>query len=873
MDRGANDAASVGGGGAVAAVAGVDEPSTPAVDPRAMLAQWANDQDDWVRFIVGEIIKSGTPLSEAEVASAYELLRQEKGLDERTLQIVKPLAIDAAANETAPPLAIVKLSEVQGVNALVAGAVIEPHVGLTIIYGENGTGKTGYARIFKALAKSRTDGDILANITAESAETPSAKINYTLANDEDELLWAGEHGVAPFTRMSIFDSPSVSYHVDDDLDYVYVPAALALFNHVNAAIRGVQRKIDERIASLANGTSTLLQRFPRESSAYPQIETLGASTDLESLKAKANPDANVEERLEGLRQAVAALQSDSLPTQIKARQHEVRILGQASEVATALSAVDAAEYNKLLGRRAQLTTDYERFRSELFAAASLPADPEETWSAFIEAGEAYRRHLADVGAHEADRCLYCRQSLESPARDLLAKYSTYLQDKINADLREVNAGLRQLAESVRALARPDVDTFLEEQESLEDRPGYHDALSTVSQTRKQLYEAMTQATPYDGDLAAATTGPATALAEALAATSDHVGELQTQANNQATALQQKKAELAELTAAAELARSWTTIETRVHEAKEADKLDQLKRRFRGLLRGLTQLTKDASDQLINQNFAGLFAEECRALRAPELRVEFVGREGRPKRRKTLTVDHKPSLVLSEGEQKVLALADFLAEARLAGITAPVIFDDPVSSLDHRRVREVAERLTLLARDNQVVVFTHDILFATNLYALAEASKQYAYFEITDEGGKGKVTRGTHPAADSIKTIGGEINATIQAANTQEGPARTTLVRQAYSRIRAWCEVFAETELLQGVSCRFEPNIRMTKLAKIKVDRLPTTIGTVCGVFDDACRYTDAHSQPLATLGVAPTVDNLVADWAKLQSARKLYLAD
>lgn len=34
--------------------------------------------------------------------------------------------------------------------------------------------------------------------------------------------------------MSIFDSPSVTFHVDDDLEYVYVPAALALFEHVIA---------------------------------------------------------------------------------------------------------------------------------------------------------------------------------------------------------------------------------------------------------------------------------------------------------------------------------------------------------------------------------------------------------------------------------------------------------------------------------------------------------------------------------------------------------------------------------------------------------------------------------------------------------------
>ena len=71
------------------------------------------------------------------------------------------------------PLSIIRLSEVVGVNAIVTGSVIEPHPGMTILFGENGTGKTGYARIFKALAGSRTADTILGDIAAsEEVDVP-----------------------------------------------------------------------------------------------------------------------------------------------------------------------------------------------------------------------------------------------------------------------------------------------------------------------------------------------------------------------------------------------------------------------------------------------------------------------------------------------------------------------------------------------------------------------------------------------------------------------------------------------------------------------------------------------------------------------------
>jgi AAA domain, putative AbiEii toxin, Type IV TA system len=415
-----------------------------------------------------------------------------------------------------------------------------------------------------------------------------------------------------------------------------------------------------------------------------------------------------------------------------------------------------------------------------------------------------------------------------------------------------------------------VTSFLEEQAEHDDSPPFCQPLSVVEAQRAALMSTVTDRAHWAGDLSVSLAQPRVTLFAALDETAAIVSELEKQAADQATALKEKRAGLAELEAAAGLARSWSAIETRVANAKEADRLATLKSGFSSLLRRLTELSKTASDELMNQNFGTLFAEECELLRAPALKVQFLGRGGKPQRRKVISADHRVSLVLSEGEQKVLAMADFLAEARLAGTTAPVLFDDPVSSLDHRRLKEVAERVVSLAETNQVIVFTHDIFFTTTLLALSEKSKRCAYFQVTDEGGKGKVTKGTHPAWDTLKHIRAEINTTIEDAQKQEGETRAALVRSGYSRIRAWCEVFVETELLQGVSGRYQPNIRMGSLTNLKFEKLAEIAAAVNAVFEDACRFTEAHSQPLPTQGTAPTVERLEEDWARLKACKKLH---
>src|SRR5699024_10304976 len=285
------------------------------------------------------------------------------------------------------------LSDVVGVNALVEGGVIEPNAGLTTLFGENGTGKTGYSRIIKALAASRTADVILGDLEAASPQPQSALIGYPLGTETKTYTWTGQQGVAPFTRMSIFDSPSVSFHVDDELEYVYVPAALALFNHVIAGIKSVQAHIDEAVEDLRSGSTGLLPRFPRTAAVYPLIETLGASTDLEHLRSLADPDPDVETRIGDLRRTVAALEADTISAEIKLQQRVERVLTQASNAATVMADFDVEAYGRERDTLHGLEEDYRAFRAALFEAADLPAEPDDTWSTFIEAGEAYQAHL------------------------------------------------------------------------------------------------------------------------------------------------------------------------------------------------------------------------------------------------------------------------------------------------------------------------------------------------------------------------------------------------------------------------------------------------------------------------------------------------
>ena len=856
------------------AESGID---TTIQSPRESLAKWANASDEWIRRIVRHILDLDGPIAQESLTLIYQLLLEENGIQARTISQEPLIEISEQPSAQLEPFHLTRISEVKRVNALVEDGQIDFAPGLTLLFGENGTGKTGYARILKCIAGSRSSDAVLPDINQEDPPgAPHAEIRYRLGNSDESYQWNGEGAQFPFSLMSVFDSPSAELHIDSDLDYTYRPSALTIFDRVTDEVRKIRDLIEKELQSLKPDNSTLLSRFHSQSSIYPFIQSVGAVTDLTELQEMSKlPDKAADLKGE-LDVTIARLVADTVGQEIGVQEGVLKLLTEASEYLSLVLALNAGEYNTRMTTLASLRNDQATLRETLFTAANLPAEPDQTWESFVRAGKTYREHLETLGVHDDTRCLYCRQVLNLEAVQLIEKYSDYLDGQIAKDIEEQQ-------EQVDALVQPLIDSSLAQvrsylQDSQRDDytgPRHSDErmelLRKVSRVDETFRQQVCANLPLEEN---DTTG--------MSEVSYHIGlwiseinasldDLRGQNTDRDQSLKEKRSELGELEDRMELKDSWVEVGQLVATAQRLDKLSAQRTKITGVLRKITDLSKEASEQLVNNNFQQIFSAECAELRVPALKLEFLGREGQAQRRKTLPGDHRPSKVLSEGEQKVLAIADFISEVRVSDQMVPVIFDDPVSSLDHRRVQEVSHRIANLALERQVVVFSHDIFFVSSLLALLEKSGRCIYYRVTDDDGKGSVSLGTGPRWDTVSRLTGRVNESIQKAKNATGEEREDEVREAYSRIRSWSEVFVEREVLAQVTERYQPHVRMTALGNIKVSVLEETIETVTSVFEDACRYIDGHSQPLSTLYVAPTLPKLEKDWETLKGCRDNYL--
>ena len=79
-----------------------------------------------------------------------------------------PLLIDKETDSGLEQvLTLTQVAQVKNVNALCSGQSIDFNPRLTVIFGENATGKSGYVRILKCAAAVRTAESVLSDVAKE----------------------------------------------------------------------------------------------------------------------------------------------------------------------------------------------------------------------------------------------------------------------------------------------------------------------------------------------------------------------------------------------------------------------------------------------------------------------------------------------------------------------------------------------------------------------------------------------------------------------------------------------------------------------------------------------------------------------------------
>ncbi|MBK7143589.1 MAG: hypothetical protein IPH75_16120 [bacterium] len=220
------------------------------------LITWAKTLPAWQADAVRRIWVNRT-ISETDIIEVYELLKVENGMStSETVPI--PFGKDHVASGTVHQKHTVLkgLLPTKNVNAIVSDAPLRfSYRGVTIVYGDNAAGKSGYSRILKRACRARgATALIYPNVFAATASKEPAQADIYAEIDgkpEEALQWSdGETPPECLANIAVFDAQTARLYVDEANEVRYIPYGLDVFEKLAGLCRALQLRINGEIHAL-----------------------------------------------------------------------------------------------------------------------------------------------------------------------------------------------------------------------------------------------------------------------------------------------------------------------------------------------------------------------------------------------------------------------------------------------------------------------------------------------------------------------------------------------------------------------------------------------------------------------------------------------
>src|SRR5262249_26500857 len=127
------------------------------------ILEWSETIPEWQRDALRRLfVRSSTELTPDDYEELYALLKKGNRLEVKGAVVAKPWAREHLPNTAANSqhATLKSMRDLKYVNKIAGGQVLEfSPQGMTIIYGGNGSGKSGYSRVLKRACRARDQSE------------------------------------------------------------------------------------------------------------------------------------------------------------------------------------------------------------------------------------------------------------------------------------------------------------------------------------------------------------------------------------------------------------------------------------------------------------------------------------------------------------------------------------------------------------------------------------------------------------------------------------------------------------------------------------------------------------------------------------------
>ena len=721
---------------------------------------------------------------------------------------------------------IKSIGKVTHVSALVSDALLNFSAnGLTAVYGDNGSGKSSYAKILKNACLTRGDIPIiLSNIYEDKTGDPAAEISIVIGDDQHDINWTRTTADREDLKsVRIFDNTSAAHYISGEDSIEYKPAGMKLLSQLMRACEFVRTRNDNEKKQYI--TANPLPIFRPGTAVFALISTLSDQTKIEDVDALCLSKEQ-EDSISVHHAELVKLQTNT-PEQIRKiyRERCKGLQPLLDHLVKIKNKLDQEQYDIIK----YAFDDYKTKQGAAELARTQAVDGHKLAGICSPEWIVMWKHVKEyIQTHntgfafpptEGAPCPTCLQPISGETAKKLQLFNDYLQDQTQVEANRAKSTFDTYIANLKLL-RFDLKPYELAVDMIRDyNPEYADKIiklnSNLNTLCANLIKAEPDFTPIKVEFNAVDwiSGQIESWEKSEAAVATDVG-LTKQITNLTHLIQ-------ELEDKKQFTNSKQNILGEISRLKMLTMYSNLASSCQST-QITTQTTTIAKSGAIG-NLQKAFNEELKKLRFRSFNVgtKTRGSQGKQLLKLNLT-DKKNGIVdvASEGEQKCIALAGFLAELTVDDRKSAIIFDDPINSLDHKWRRMFAKRIAEEALYRQVIVFTHDMSFLIMLKeATGKAKSEYSSISISKRGKFAGYPKSELPwelksTGDRIKQLNSGMDNLRKLEKNGEIDAYEEKAKITYNLMRETWERLVEEWLFVKVVERFGRSVKTQSLYDI-----------------------------------------------------------
>lgn len=682
---------------------------------------WLNTRPKWLQTAARMLIDSKRQLTHAEIQSLARLCKLEaKDEADPGFQTVTPGTLSQAANR--PSLRIDEILDVHGLNAIKPGANLPfGKSNLSVIYGQNGTGKSGFARLLKQICGSRSKDEIHSNVFDPAPTACRAHFKVSIDGKPNDVHWdipSGPHKA--LRHAQVFDSKAAQQYMGrteacyEPSRMKFVSALIATADAVSAELAGEKALLSKALPAVPEG---LNQTAEAKWLLGLKVTTTLATIEKECLYT----DQHDRERID----SEALLAEKDIAGRLmvigKEKTALTNIVAALSALQLGLNDAVGTELENLKNTATKARSVCDEAAAAIFGKAQLEGVGTATWQQMWQQARAYSTATAyvqmDFPNVSADsRCVLCHQTLSEDAKARLTGFEKFVTDGLETAAKKAENVFSDRKKRLPTL--PGQADWIVHMSTLgfEETDGI-DWLGTLKSRRDQIVLGSPTITlqPFDWSrINEAAKAKSTGLGEEEANLSSLLKDEHRQAMQGRVRQLQAKQWLSQNKASIVAERARLIAVAAIDKASRS-----------AATNALTTKKNELAKTELDAGYQSRFLDELKRLGGHRLPIAPQSKSG-GKGKITFGLNlvgangtHGLDYILSEGETRIAALAAFLADTTGSNQLAPFIFDDPISSLDQDFEEKVVERLVALSQTRQVIIFTHRLSLVAQVEAVTK----------------------------------------------------------------------------------------------------------------------------------------------------------